>query len=193
MSFNVWNVYSFKLVGCVFLPWTYHLTASELFNRFKNFKLRCTVHAQALLSVTRIANELFQVKELQRLQDVVQRMKCILLQTCRLCVFVNVSPHCCQNYSTDFLNCAVLRPYVSPHCFRTIQFNRFKNFKLRCTVHAQALLSVTRIANELFQVKELQRLQDVVQRMKCILLQTCRLCVLAMNVSPHCFRTIQPI
>ena len=170
MSFNVWNVYSFKLVGCVFLPWTYHLTASELFNRFKNFKLRCTVHAQALLSVTRIANELFQVKELQRLQDVVQRMKCILLQTCRLCVL----------------------PWTY-HLTASELFNRFKNFKLRCTVHAQALLSVTRIANELFQVKELQRLQVVVQRMKCILLQTCRLCVLAMNVSPHCFRTIQPI
>ena len=72
-------------------------------------------------------------------------------------------------------------------------FNRFKNFKLRCTVHAQALLSVTRIAYELFQVKELQRLQVVVQRMKCILLQTCRLCVFAMNVSANCFRTIQPI
>ena len=37
--------------------------------------------------VTRIANELFQIKKLQRLQVVVKRMKCILLQICRLCVF----------------------------------------------------------------------------------------------------------
>ena len=64
---------------------------------------------------------------------------------------------------------------------------------MRCTIHNQALLSVTRIANELFQVKELQRMQVVVKRMQCILLQTCRLCVFAMNVSPHCLRTIQPI